>query len=155
MSIKARLIQIGVSSTLILAGVLTYQWEGEVHEPYKDTGGVATVCIGHTGKDIKSKLYSEQECSAIFVRDLIKAERAVERCTPRVTGNAKAAFTSFVFNVGEDAYCKSRLSQMANTGNVLGACAMLTNWVYDNGKVVQGLVNRRRAEQRLCWEDYK
>ena len=153
MSIKARLLQIGFAS--IAAGILVFTFEGEVRQPYADTGGVKTVCIGHTGKDIKNKLYSEQECTALFVRDLIAAERAVERCTPRVSGSAKEAFTSFVFNVGESAYCKSRLAQMANTGNILGACDMLLQWRFDNGKEVKGLLNRRKAERAVCQRDYK
>ncbi len=152
MSIKTRLLQLGVGSVLATAGVLTYQWEGEVQKPYLDIVNVRTVCVGHTGTDIKNKLYSEKECTQIFANDLMVAEDAVERCTPKITGGPKAAFTSFVFNMGADSYCKSTLAQKANQGDVKGACDQLTRWVYAGGKVSQGLLNRRLAEQKICYE---
>lgn len=150
MSIKTRLLQIGVTASLAAAGTLVYQWEGEVREPYLDVVKVRTVCIGHTGKDIHPGLYTEQECSQTFAHDLMIAEDAVEECTPKVTGGPKIAFTSFVFNTGRSAYCKSTLAQKANQGDLKGACKELTKWVYAKGQVIPGLMNRRLAEQKVC-----
>ena len=152
MSIKARLIQLGVTGTLLTAGTLAYQWEGEVNTPYKDIVRIDTVCIGHTGSDIMQKLYSKKECTEVFVADLRKAEAAVERCTPTVTGGPKAAFTSFVFNTGSTAFCNSTLAHKANQGDLKGACNQLTRWVYAGNKVSPGLLNRRLAEQKICFE---
>jgi lysozyme len=151
-SIKTRLIAAGLTSALVTAGTLAYQWEGEVATPYKDIVNVTTVCIGHTGTDIKQKLYSQNECTQIFIADLRKAEATVERCTPNVTGGPKAAFTSFVFNSGSTAYCNSTLAHKANQGDLKGACHQLTRWVYAGKTVSPGLLNRRLAEQRVCFE---
>ena len=37
-----------------------------------------------------------------------------------------------------------------NAGDYPGACEELKRWVYVDGRVVQGLVNRREAEYRRC-----
>ncbi|HHG5564729.1 TPA: glycoside hydrolase family protein [Pseudomonas aeruginosa] len=37
-----------------------------------------------------------------------------------------------------------------NAGDVRGACAELSRWVYAGGKKLGGLVRRRAAERELC-----
>ncbi len=62
----------------------------------------------------------------------------------------KAALASFVYNVGETQFSRSTLLRKLNAGDVKGACAELSRWVYAGGKVYKGLVNRRMAERELC-----
>lgn len=67
-----------------------------------------------------------------------------------MTVNQAAAFTSLTFNIGVTAFCRSTAAKLANAGDRLGSCKAILMWVYADGKKIQGLVNRRHAEYRLC-----
>ncbi|WP_405045477.1 glycoside hydrolase family protein [Pseudomonas aeruginosa] len=45
---------------------------------------------------------------------------------------------------------RSTLLRKLNAGDVRGACAELSRWVYAGGKKLGGLVRRRAAERELC-----
>jgi lysozyme len=61
-----------------------------------------------------------------------------------------AAYLSFAFNVGVNAFCGSTAVRKLNAGDRTGACAELSNWTRSGGKVLPGLVRRRAAERQLC-----
>ena len=61
-----------------------------------------------------------------------------------------AAFTSLAFNIGVSAFCRSSIARKANAGDMAGACKAIGLYVYAGGRVVKGLVNRRKAEIELC-----
>lgn len=149
MAIKTRLIQAGLAGAVLAAGTLTYEFEGEHRGPYLDPVGIETACIGHVGSKLK-EFYTGKECTGLFVADLIRAEKTVDRCTPNFPEAAKPALISFVFNVGSGAYCSSTLAKKANTGDHVGACKELYRWVYAKGEVLPGLVRRRKVEAELC-----
>ena len=48
------------------------------------------------------------------------------------------------------AACGSTLVRMVNRGDNAGACNQLPRWNRADGRVVQGLTNRRNAERDLC-----
>jgi len=82
---------------------------------------------------------------------LAAAYGAVQRCihVPLKPYEA-AAFTSFTYNVGATAFCQSTLARKANSGDMPGACAEMSRWVYSDGEKLPGLVRRRAAERALC-----
>ena len=82
--------------------------------------------------------------------DLLKHAQALECVKRPMNDGQKAAFLSFAFNVGNGAFCSSTLVRKANAGDMPGACAELSRWAYAGGKQLQGLVNRRAAERKLC-----
>ncbi len=57
--------------------------------------------------------------------------------------------TSFTYNVGTGAYKSSTLLLKHNAGDYAGAAAEFDKWIYANGQVLQGLVNRRAEERKL------
>lgn len=57
---------------------------------------------------------------------------------------------SFTFNVGGQALCNSTLAKRINAGQLPGACAELSKWVYSRGIKLPGLVKRREAERAIC-----
>lgn len=141
---------------LVIAGVtllaLLSHDEGTRYKPYKDIGGVWTVCQGHTGPDvIPGKTYTKEDCDALLAKDASEHGKAVLRCAKvPLNQNQYEAFTRFTFNVGERAFCKSTLVKKLNAGDYSGACRELKRWVYVNGKRVNGLVNRRESEYQQC-----
>jgi len=55
---------------------------------------------------------------------------------------------SFVYNIGESAFIKSTMLTLINNSNFPSAASQFNRWIYDNGKEIKGLVNRR-AKKKL------
>lgn len=126
--------------------------EGVVYEPYRDIGGVLTVCVGHTGADIRPRRYNHAECMALLDQDLKPVYAAIDqRVTVPLTPYQRTALATFIFNVGPDAFARSTLLQRLNAGDFAGARAEMARWVYARGRKWRGLMNRREAEMAI-WD---
>jgi lysozyme len=66
-----------------------------------------------------------------------------------LTQNQFDALVNLTYNIGENAFRKSTLLRKLNAGDYAGAAEQFMRWVYDNGKEVDGLKNRRRREKAL------
>ncbi len=139
-------------AVIAIVAPITAAHEGLRQKTYRDTGNVLTICYGHTGPDVHpNDTKTKEECRALLDTDLATAARAVDRwVTVPVSVNTRAALTDFVYNVGEGAFAHSMLLKKLNAGNLQGACDELRRWVYDNGRKLQGLVERREMERALC-----
>lgn len=128
------------------------EFEGVVKVGYRDPVGIVTSCVGHTGPDaILGRKYTDQECAAQLAQDAVKHGLEIAPCLPdHLPAETRAAFTSFAFNVGSAALCKSTLAAKARTGDLKGACAELSRWTRAGGRELPGLVRRRKAERELC-----
>ena len=140
-------------------------WEGLELYVYLDSGGDPTVGIGHlltrsertSGKiliGIKSIVYrnglTEAQCWELLEQDLHAAEWTVDTgVNVELNGNQFDALVSFCFNVGKGALKGSTLLRLLNQGRYGDVPAQLTRWNMDNGRVIQGLVNRRAQEVKL------
>lgn len=132
--------------------------EGLRRWAYNDSGGILTVCAGHTGTDvIKGKKYSLEECDRFLDEDMKRAINAVERCIPGLPVNVLAAFSDAVFNMGPTIACDKKNSTAARYlagGKLIDACNQLPRW--NKSKVMgvfielPGLTKRRAAERDLC-----
>lgn len=152
---KTRNIVAGVAGVLgaaALALPMIGEFEGTVNVGYRDPVGVVTSCVGHTGPDaVLGRKYTDNECAAQLATDAVKHGLEIAPCLPdELSLETRAAFTSFAFNVGTPAFCKSGVSRKAKAGDLAGACGELSRWVYASGKVYPGLVRRRKAERELC-----
>lgn len=150
MNLKNKIF-LGVISTALVGGAT--QWEGTKYDPYYDMAGILTVCQGYTGKDIiKTKTYTPAECKTILDTALKKHQAGILECiNVPVTQYQLDAFTLFAYNVGVGAFCKSQtVAKPLNAGNYAQACDGLLQWVYVGKNKVQGLVNRRSYERRMC-----
>ncbi|MNS33466.1 Lysozyme RrrD [compost metagenome] len=118
---------------------------------YKDGGGVWTIGYGHTGSDVREGLTIPlSEAERLLTRDLRVAEGYVNKLVQvKLTQNQFDALVSFVYNVGGDAFAKSTMLRLLNAGEYEGAANQFLRWNKDNGKVVDGLTNRRRKEREL------
>lgn len=143
-------------------------WEGLRTEWYYDSGGEPTIGIGHlltqsersSGKLTISSVtvrykdgISEQQCWDLLVQDLIPIEKLINQLVNvELLQNQFDALISFTFNVGESAFKTSTLLKVLNKGMYDSVPEQLMRWVYDNGNLVQGLVNRRNKEVGL-WNE--
>lgn len=152
MSLKQKLtVLVGAGASAIALTVIAH-FEGVRYEPYKDVGGVLTVCYGHTGIDIvPNKTYTKKECDEILELDFELTKMHVDRLVKvPINDYTKAALYSFAFNVGTNAFARSTMLKKLNAGDQYGACEELKKWVYVKNKVWRGLVNRREAEAAIC-----
>lgn len=114
-------------------------------------GDVPTIGFGSTDGVRMEDTITPQKALERLMRDVGVAESAIGRCVKVPLSQSEYdAFTSFAFNVGTEAFCSSTLVKKLNSGDYEGACQELKRWVYVDGRRVQGLVNRREAECRLC-----
>ncbi|WP_051304677.1 lysozyme [Chitinilyticum litopenaei] len=139
-------------AALALASPLVMKWEGKRNATYIDLAGIPTACYGQTGARVKTgQRYSDETCKQWLQESMAEHYAGLTRClTAPAEAHQLAALTSWTYNVGVSAACKSQLVRKANAGDWPGACAELDKWVFVKGQRVQGLVNRRKEERALC-----
>lgn len=139
-------------------------FEGDEPVGYADPVGIPTAGVGHTGPDvIIGKWYDEATRQGWLKNDLAEAAAIVERCAPStIDVYQRAAFVSFAYNVGagkkgvKDGFCILKSGntpthiKRARAKDKAGACKALLSWTKAGGKVLPGLVKRRKAEYELC-----
>lgn len=141
-----------------IATAIAIPAEGLRQYAYKDTGGILTVCAGHTGKGVAvGKKYSLAECSKFMNDDMKIAVEAVERCVPGLPSNVLAAFSDAVYNMGPKIACdvsRSTAAKYLKQGKYELACKELPKWdkAMIGGKFVPlpGLTKRRAQEMAVC-----
>lgn len=151
MGLKNRIAVAALSlSAAGLVGIANF--EGFSEKAYIPVAGdVPTIGFGSTEGVKMGDTITVPKAIERLHRDTEKAESAIGRCVKvPISQGEFDAFTSFAFNVGAEAFCSSTLVKKLNSGDYAGACQELKRWVYVDGRRVQGLVNRREAEYRLC-----
>lgn len=140
-------------------------------KPYLDSGGVKTVGIGSTKSDIPdlalwdwNKEITIEEAVALYKKGLSKYIAGVNRylIPLSIPQTLFDALVSITYNIGigrlPDPSKKIKGAGMAastfmkrvNAGDSLERIVQaMALWNKDNGKVVQGLINRRAKEARL------
>lgn len=126
---------------------LIKKYEGCRLTSYICPAGVLTIGYGHTGKDVKpNQTITKKKAIILLKKDLARFERHVQSYNYiyEWTDNEFSALVSFAFNIGNidqlTAYGTRTRSQIRS--------AML-KYVKANGKTLQGLVKRRKAELKL------
>ena len=146
----------------LAASIATYESSGKhVGKPYRDVGGVWTVCDGYAGKDVNpNKYYSVAECKAITDKAIAEHGKGVLNCVKvELSQKEYEAYTSLAYNIGVPRFCGSNIVRTLNAGNRKMACQGIyvhTNgkpaWSNVGGKYVQGLQNRRVKEYNTCMQ---
>ncbi|MBL8773341.1 MAG: lysozyme [Phenylobacterium sp.] len=140
-----------VFAAAALAIPVIAEFEGYVPKAYKDPVGIPTACYGSTAGIEMERTYSDAECARRLADDAATHGLEIAHCLPaNLPTEVRAAFTSFAFNVGSNRFCASGVARKANAGDLRGACADLSRWVYAGGRQLSGLVRRRAAERALC-----
>lgn len=131
------------------------RWEGCHLKAYLCPAGVCTIGVGHTAamgdpKPVLGMKITQDEADAILARDLSQIERdIIASVKVKLAQKQFDTLVSFVFNVGIGAFRKSTLLKKLNAGDYAAVPEELMKWTRAGGKVLQGLVNRRKAEADL------
>lgn len=140
---------------------LLTQCEGFSSHCYDDAAGYCTIGYGHlvhrgrTGTDASGEALfadglSETRALELLRGDVAIAESAVKRCVKQpLRQGAFDALVSFVYNVGEGAFTGSTLLQYVNQGLWTLVPAQFQRWTHAGGRVLPGLIKRRRLEANL------
>lgn len=155
-ALRNRLLKVASGGAIAIAWVLIDAHEGVRYTPYRDTGGIWTVCRGITGSDVvKDKRYTESECGALERKHLAIAAAGVTRVIKVPLNDwQRAALVDFAFNLGEPALASSTMARMFNARDYVGGCTQLHRWVKGRVKgelvTLGGLVKRRADEADIC-----
>jgi lysozyme len=135
--------------------------EGMRQYAYFDPPGILTVCMGHTGKDVRAgRYYSDGECYELAKQDAGAAVDAVLRCAPDAPDSVATAFGDAVFNIGPKIACDTANSKAARylaAKEWRLACEQLPKW--DKSRIagqlvaLPGLTKRRKIERDICVRD--
>lgn len=138
--------------------------EGFRSKPYLCPAGIPTIGYGNTyyedGKKVTLNDSSITKERAEQLFDIIVSgfEDGVNRLVKvPLNQNQFDALVSFAYNVGLDenkngkaeGLGDSTLLRLLNQGDYAGAANEFPKWCKDNGKVISGLIRRRKEEQQL------
>jgi lysozyme len=126
------------------------EWEGCKLTAYKDSGGVWTIGVGHTGKDVhKGQTISQFEADELLEMDLQEHDISLYLDGCPTTQNQFDAMCSLAFNIGLERFRNSTVLKRHKLGNKIGAGNAFLLWHFDGGVPVKGLMRRREAERKL------
>jgi lysozyme len=159
---------------------LMHRFEGCRNRPYLCPAHIHTIGFGHvlyqeqirlpmvrkegyTGmirseyplKPEDNRVWTKEEINELFRVDVETFERGVLRLVPGVVGRQGAfdALVSISFNFGLGNLQRSTIRMKANRGDWEGAAEAFMSWSKAGGKVLPGLVRRRKAEIALFLSD--
>jgi GH24 family phage-related lysozyme (muramidase) len=140
---------------------LIKKWEGCARRladgtfaAYPDPGSVDgkpwTIGWGSTGSDVKKGVvWTQAQCDARFDVDMVDYVKEVAAFigSAATSQNQFDALVSFHYNTGK--ITSSSLGKLHKAGDFAGAQAQFGKWIYNDGKPMTGLKNRRADEAKL------
>jgi lysozyme len=137
---------------------LIKSFEGCVLVGYPDIGGIPTVGYGSTGPDVHVGMkITQAEAERRLAKELEHFENGVSNLVKvAINQNEFDALVSFSFNVGLGAFQRSTLLRLLNDGTERDIVSSeFLRWNKVDGKPVEGLTRRRKAEQALFLTEIK
>ena len=135
---------------------LIKRFEGFEPKAYKDAVGVWTIGYGTTkragvGIDPKPGMEITQDDAERYLQLTVQkfAAQIEDMIDVPVSENQFGALVSLAYNIGPGAFAKSTVLKRLNASDYAGAADAILMWDKAGGKVLRGLVNRRKAEREL------
>lgn len=142
--------------SLLWAARFVGKWEGFLPYAYLDTiasPAVWTGAFGHTSAAGPPPVgpgdhFTEARGREILAEDLRDIAFVLEKnCKVHLTVRQRIALLSIGYNCGAEVLTNSKLMDAVNRGDFKEAADRFLEWSHAGGVVVQGLLNRRRAER--------
>lgn len=122
--------------------------------------GTITIGYGSTGYIDGQKIVPEMKITKETAEKYL--DKQIKQYQKTVYNNVKVPLTqnqfdalvSFCYNVGAANFESSTLLRLLNQGDYIGASKEFDRWIYSNGEIMDGLVNRRTAEKILFLKDF-
>jgi lysozyme len=138
-----------------IAAALCRQFEGLRLQPYICPAGYPTIGYGTVNKPDGTKVAMEdppitKEVAEAWLLHELRNEYlpGVLRASPRLIAEPRTlgALADFAYNLGVPRYRASTLRRRVDVADWAAARVELDRWVRGGGRVLPGLVRRRRAE---------
>lgn len=118
--------------------------------PYLCPAGVWTCGWGSTGPDVMpGQPWTQDYANRRMQQDALRFARGTRALCPSLAGSRLCAIADFSYNLGLGALQASTLRRKVNAGDWEEARVQLLRWVRGGGRVLPGLVRRRKAEAEL------
>ena len=128
-----------------------YPDPGTGNEPW--TIGYGTTVYPDGRKVKKGDVITQEQALDYLKQDVKKFATSVTQVvTVPLNQNRFDALVSFTYNLGAGALARSSLLRKLNAREYKAAAAEFDKWVYAAGRILPGLVNRRKAERELFSE---
>ena len=129
---------------------LIKKFEGLELEAYKCAAGVWTIGYGHTKDVQEGDVWSESHADHMLEVELEEFEGYINNnVTVALSQNQFDALVSWVYNLGPANLKASTMLKVLNSGDYEGVPAQIKRWNKAGGKVLEGLIRRRKAEALL------
>ena len=104
--------------------------EGKKNAVYRDSKGILTVGVGHTGPDVhEGDVWSDEKVETVLAADLARFEKAINDAVKvPLLQNQFDALVSWAFNVGASAVAGSTLVRKINEGDLVEAANQFDRW---------------------------
>jgi len=123
------------------------EFEGCKLYAYRDSGGTLTIGVGHTHGVRAGMAITAKQADEYLRQDLAGSERYVSSLGLALTQAQFDALVDFTFNLGSGSLQRSTLLKYIR-GNATDLLIIreFMAWVHCGGRVLKGLVRRRRWE---------
>jgi GH24 family phage-related lysozyme (muramidase) len=120
----------------------------------KDGKQLYSIGLGHQIQpnelDLMNALLNDEQVLEIFKKDIEGIRNSMNKAIKvPLNKNQQLALLSLRYNIGGPAFNNSTLLRILNSGNYLGTSTRFAEWRLSEGKINQGLVNRRERERQL------
>lgn len=128
--------------------------EGEKLTAYRDSRGIWTIGVGHTGTVGGEPVHQGMTITAARSTELLRSdiqwvqETITDYVKPQLTQNQYDALCSLIFNIGTSAFRGSTLLRLLNVNNLKGAADEFLKWKRA-GSDPDILLPRRKREREL------
>lgn len=127
------------------------QFEGLSLRPYYCPAGLPTIGYGHVMSESENyQKITIEDAENLLMQDLEIAKASVLRNIDReLTENQFTSILSFTYNLGGGALQRSSLRRKINAKEDDLVPYELNRWIFSRGKILPGLVRRRKIEGEL------
>lgn len=146
-----RINEAGLKLLVASEGCRLTAYPDPANAPPRGDGSPWSIGFGAVGPDIKEGVtWTQDQCNKRLIEDVRRFEKAVDELIKvPVSDNQFSSLVVFCYNVGINAFKRSTLLRLLNQGDTMNAGRQLLLWTKANGRVMAGLVMRRRAELAL------
>lgn len=136
---------------------LIKRYEGLSLTAYQCPAGIWTIGWGHTRTVRQGDVITSEEAENLLRNDVAEISKQLDKwCGQydvKLSGNQRSALISFIFNVGFGAFKHSTLWKLVRVNPCDAAISQqFARWKYADGKLMSGLMRRRRDEAMLYFK---
>ena len=147
---------LGARKIVSFEGVRVFPYSDKTGAPLNEWNSSATIGVGHLILENEWQAYRRgidtYAAIFLFIKDIERFERCVsDSVTVPLKQHEYDALVSLCFNIGCRNFAQSTLVRHINTmkNSYLTIESAWSAWNKADGKVVQGLINRRKSEYSL------